>query len=130
MMQTEHATILVVDDDPDFFEIARTILEVEGYKVIGASNSTEAMGRLRAEHPSLVMLDVMMSTVLDGVSVSQRMHADPDLKDIPIIMVSSIADSEHAGMFPTDEDIHIDCWLSKPVPPKELVRKVKSLLSV
>ncbi len=72
----------------------------------------------------------MMSTVLDGVSVSQAMRDDPELKDIPVIMVSSIADSEHAGMFPTDEDIHIDYWLSKPVPPKELLRKVNSLLSV
>lgn len=128
-MPTEQAIVLVVDDDPDFFEIARTILEVEGYRVIGARNSSEAMVRVHAEHPSLVLLDVMMSGILDGVSVSQRMHEDPDLRDIPIIMVSSIADTEHAGMFPMDEDIHIDCWLSKPVPPKELARKVRSLIA-
>jgi CheY-like chemotaxis protein len=129
-METKGYPILVVDDDPDFVEIASTVLESEGYKVIAATNGTRALERIRAEHPLLVLLDVMMSTVLDGVSVSQAMRDDPDLKDIPVIMVSSIADSEHAGMFPTDEDIHIDYWLSKPVPPKELIRKVNSLLEV
>lgn len=129
-METKDYPILVVDDDPDFVEIARTVLESEGYKVTAATNGTQALERARAEHPLLVLLDVMMSTVLDGISVSEAMRDDPELKDIPVIMVSSIADSEHAGMFPTDEDIHIDYWLSKPVPPKELLRKVNSLLNV
>jgi two-component system sensor histidine kinase/response regulator len=129
-MEMKEAPILVVDDDPDFVEVARAVLEAEGYKVIAASNGAEALQLIRTEHPLLVLLDVMMSTVLDGVSVSQALHDDPEHKDTPIIMVSSIADSEYAGMFPTDEAMHIDYWLSKPVPPKELVRKVNSLLAV
>jgi two-component system alkaline phosphatase synthesis response regulator PhoP len=129
-VKTEEAPILVVDDDPDFVEVARTVLEREGYKVITATNGTDALERARRDHPQLVLLDVMMSTILDGVNVSQTMRDDPDLKGIPVIMVSSIGDSEFAGMFPTDEDIHIDYWLSKPVPPKELLRKINSLLSV
>ena len=129
-MEIGEAPILVVDDDPDFVEVARAVLEAEGYHVISASNGTEALQLVRSRHPLIVLLDVMMSSVLDGVSVSQAMRDDPDLKDIPVIMVSSIADSEYAGMFPTDETVQIDYWLSKPVPPKELVRKVHSLLSV
>jgi len=120
--------ILVVDDDPDFVEIARTVLEADGFEVISASHGSQGLARMRAEHPDLVLLDVMMSSVLDGVSVSQTMREDPDLKLIPLVMVSSIAESEHADQFPTDEYIHVDSWLSKPVQPQELLRKVNALI--
>jgi CheY-like chemotaxis protein len=76
-----------------------------------------------------VLLDVMMSSVLDGVSLSHTMNADPALKRVPIIMISSIASSPAAGMFPTDEYLPIDAWLSKPVQPQELLSKVAQYLN-
>jgi CheY-like chemotaxis protein len=120
--------ILVVDDDPDFVEITRTVLEKEGYEVISAANGDQGLLRMRNEHPDLVVLDIMMSSVLDGVSVSQAMREDEELRQIPLVMASSIAQSEHADQFPTDEYMHVDAWLSKPVQPAELISTVNKLI--
>jgi CheY-like chemotaxis protein len=120
--------VLVVDDDPDFVEVTRTILEKEGFQVISAANGDQGLTRARSEHPDVVILDVMMSSVLDGVNVSGEMREDEDLRHIPLIMISSIAQSEHADHFPTDEYIHVDAWLSKPVQPHELISKINALL--
>ena len=120
--------VLVVDDDPDFVEVTRTVLEKEGFEVISAVNGDQGLARARSEHPDLVILDVMMSSVLDGVNVSGTMREDEDLRHIPLIMISSIAQSEHADQFPTDEYMHVDAWLSKPVQPQELISKINALL--
>jgi adenylate cyclase len=123
------AKVLVVDDDPDFVEIMRTILECNGYAVIAAANGQQAMARVKAEHPDLMLLDIMMSTVLDGLNVSEQLAKDPDARYMPVIMVSSIADTPHANLFPMEEMPHMDAWLSKPVDPDTLLRKVKELLN-
>jgi len=119
------AKILVVDDDPDFVEIMRTILLTEGYQVLSATNGDQALRQIRVDRPDLILLDVMMSTILDGVNVSQELAEDSELCKIPVIMVSSIASTEHAELFPTDQYLHIDRWLSKPVQPAELLSTVK-----
>lgn len=122
------AKILVVDDDPDFVEIMRTILERHGYKVITAANGKQALDQVKAAHPDLMLLDIMMSTVLDGLNVSEQLAQDPDAKYMPVIMVSSIADTPHANLFPMEEQPHMDAWLSKPVDPNTLLNKVAELL--
>jgi CheY-like chemotaxis protein len=118
------ARILVVDDDPDFVEITRTILESNGYEVASAANGDQALKAMRQNLPDLVLLDVMMSTVLDGLNLSHVISEDPELRKVPVVMVSSITDSPSAGMFPTDEYIPIDAWISKPVQPDDLLSKV------
>jgi CheY-like chemotaxis protein len=126
-MQT--AKILVVDDDPDFVEIMRTILESANYHVITASNGQQGLAKVKAEHPDLMLLDIMMSSVLDGLDLSEQLALDPEAKYMPVIMVSSIADTPHAGLFPTEQMVHMDAWLSKPVDPKGLLSKVAELLA-
>lgn len=120
--------ILVVDDDPDFVEITRTVLEGNGYEVEAAADGEQALQAMRADPPDLVLLDVMMSTLLDGLNVSHVMNEDPVLSKVPIVMVSSITDSPSAGMFPTDEYIPIDAWISKPVQPDDLLTKIAQLV--
>ncbi len=120
--------ILVVDDDPDFVEITRTVLEGNGYEVEAAADGEQALQAMRADPPDLVLLDVMMSTLLDGLNVSHVMNEDPVLSRVPIVMVSSITDSPSAGMFPTDEYIPIDAWISKPVQPDDLLTKIAQLV--
>ena len=117
--------ILVVDEDPDFVRIIRAILEAEGYQVFEAANGKQALEALRQDKPDLMLLDVMMSTTLEGVDVCREIRADPDLKDVPIIMVSSIATTEYAPEFPDDEHIPIDTWISKPIQPAVLLKVVK-----
>lgn len=122
------AKILVVDDDPDFFDATRIILEKHEHQVIAASSGDEGYQRALEDQPDMLILDVIMDTVLDGLSVSQRMHDNPALRDIPIIMVTSIANTDYAELFPTDEYIHINAFLSKPISADELIRQVNKYL--
>lgn len=123
------AKILVVDDDPDFVATTRITLEQEGHDVVCAANSAEALEKIHAETPDLIILDMIMTTVLDGLTVSQEMGDRPEYQDIPIIMVTSIASTDYAELFPTDEYIHLDAFLTKPVTPARLVKEVHRLLS-
>jgi CheY-like chemotaxis protein len=84
--------------------------------------------KVREEQPDLVILDVIMKTVLDGLYVSQQMADDPEQHNIPILMVTSIANSDYAALFPTDEYVHISDFVSKPIAPDDLLRRVKALL--
>lgn len=122
------ATILVVDDDPDFVTAARIVLEREGHTVASAADGNEALCAVEQSKPDLIILDVMMASVLDGVSVSQALSEGPETRDIPIIMSTSIPTTEYAEMFPTDEYIHLDVFLTKPVAPERLLKEVNRLL--
>jgi len=121
-------SILIVDDDPDFVEATRIVLETEGFEVVAAANGDEALAALQRHKPSLVIMDIMMKGVLDGLHASWQIQTDPELRNLPILMVSSITSSGYAEMFPTDESIPADNFLSKPVPPERLVQEIKRLL--
>jgi CheY-like chemotaxis protein len=120
--------VLVVDDDPDFIEIVGMVLRKEGYEIESAASGDAALKQMRASPPDILLLDVMMSTVLDGVNVSFAMSEDPVLKNVPIVMISSIPDSAHAEEFPTDEYVPISAWITKPAQPEQLVQTVKRLV--
>ncbi len=122
------ATILIADDDPDFVQIIRTILTSEGYDVLSAKDGDGALRVMRESDVDLLLLDVMMASVLDGLSLAHEMQADPALKAMPVIMISSIISSPHASMFPTDEYIPIDVWMTKPIQPEDLLTKISALL--
>jgi CheY-like chemotaxis protein len=122
------AKILVVDDDPDFVEIMRTILEANDYDVVTAANGEQALAQVKAQRPDLMLLDIMMSSVLDGLNVSEQLALDPEARFMPVIMVSSIAETPYAHVFPMGEQPHMDAWMSKPVDPKVLLAKVAELL--
>jgi CheY-like chemotaxis protein len=122
------AKILIVDDDPDFVEAIRMVLEKEGHTVICAENGNRGYQRVKDDHPDLVILDVIMDSVLDGVSMSQQMDDDDATRDIPILMVTSIANTDYAELFPTDDYIHIRGFMSKPIEPARLIKQVNKLL--
>ncbi|MFO7917538.1 MAG: response regulator [Anaerolineae bacterium] len=120
--------ILVVDDDPDFVEIVRLILQREGYDVITAPDGDTALRIMQESPPDLILLDVMMKGVLDGVQTAHTISEDELLHKTPLIMVSSITGSSRAEFFPTDEYLPIDAWISKPVQPDDLLKKVERYL--
>jgi CheY-like chemotaxis protein len=70
-----------------------------------------------------------MSSILDGLNVSQQLQENPDHNDIPIVMVTSIANTDYAELFPTDEYVHISAFMTKPVQPDQLLGQVKRLLA-
>jgi CheY-like chemotaxis protein len=118
------AKVLVVDDDPDFVKVTTKVLEKAGHQVTSAANGSKALQNMRKDPPDLVLLDIMMSYILDGLDVSREMAEDPQLKDIPVIMVTSLTGVKGSGMFPTDEYVPADQWLAKPVDPDTLLARV------
>jgi CheY-like chemotaxis protein len=121
--------ILIIDDDPIFVKATTAVLEAHGYQVDSAQGGDEGLTKMQEHTPDLVLLDVMMDWVLDGVSVSREMMDQKNLRRIPIIMCTSIRSSEYQGAFPQDEYLHIDSWLDKPCPPDRLVSEVEKTIA-
>jgi len=122
------AKVLVVDDDPDFVKVTSKVLEQAGHQVVTAANGAKALQTMRQDAPDVVLLDIMMSYILDGLDVSREMAEDPQLKDVPVIMVTSLTGVRGSGMFPGDEYVPVDEWLAKPVDPKTLIDRINSAL--
>jgi CheY-like chemotaxis protein len=120
--------ILIVDDDPDFVLAVRMVLEGEGYQVEEAGNGADALAKMRADLPDLVLMDVMMASPLDGYHTTQEIADDPQLRHVPIVMVSVIEETKYASSFPTDQHLPIVDFLAKPIEPKRLAAKVESWL--
>ena len=120
--------ILIIDDDPDFVEATRLVLVREGYDVISAGNGQDGLRSIQEHAPDLIILDIIMDTVLEGLYVSRELAEDPGHRDVPILMVTSIANSDYAALFPTDEYIHISDFVSKPITPEQLVARAAALL--
>jgi len=123
------AKVLVVDDDPDFVNIARTILQSQNYEVVTAANGEQALAAMRKEKPDLVLLDIMMSYILDGLDVSREMAKDAELKHIPVIMVTSLTGARAQVALPSDEYVPVEEWIHKPIDPDKLLERIEAALS-
>lgn len=114
-------TVLVVDDEPRLVDVIRINLEVEGYRVLAAANGFEALDRLRAGLPDLVILDVMMPD-MDGFETLRHIR---DVSSVPVLMLT-VSTEEHdliRGL-----EIGADDYLTKPYNPRELQIRIKALL--
>jgi CheY-like chemotaxis protein len=122
------AKILIVDDDPDFVKLTQRILRTKGYETMVASSGKQALEMMRKDKPDLVLLDIMMAYILDGLDVSREMAQDPQLKDVPVIMVTSLTGARAQAALPTDEFIPVDEWIHKPIDPDQLLARVEAAL--
>jgi DNA-binding Lrp family transcriptional regulator len=120
--------ILVVDDDPDFVAIVREVLRAHRMDVVSASTAEDALARAKALVPDLIIMDVMMKGVLDGVYATRDLREVKELADVPVLMITSMPGSAYAELFPTDEYLPVDQLLTKPVSPERLVSEVERLL--
>lgn len=118
---TTKGEILIIDDDPDFCEIAKATLEADSFSVRCACSGPQGLAMMREKKPDLVFLDVIMVMPDEGVYVSDQIARDPVLRDVPVVMVSSILDSGYGGHFPTDRPLHVRMFLDKPVPLPKLL---------
>ena len=125
---SSNGKVLIVDDDPDFVEYTRIVLDSQGYAVRTAATAEVALRMMREDRPDVVLLDVMMSYVLDGINIARQMREDPELRDVPVIMISAIVSRQEAGLFPTDEYLSVDAFMSKPVDPADLLVQVGKLV--
>jgi len=122
--------ILLVDDDPDFLEMHKAVLQNHGYDVLTATSGQEGLERVRAEIPDLIILDLMMEKHDAGFSFSKTVKTDPLFRKIPILMVTSVAEAT-GFRFSLEEDgywMKTDDFLDKPVMPMILLERVDKLL--
>jgi adenylate cyclase len=122
----EPPLILVVDDVPDNVDILQMRLEAQGYEVVTAGDGVEALDKIRALLPDLVLLDVMMPK-LDGIETVKRLKADASLPFIPVILVTAKADASDviAGLESGGDD-----YLTKPVDHAALSARVRAMLRI
>jgi CheY-like chemotaxis protein len=108
--------VLIIDDDPDLCAAMQAALQTDGFSVRCANQGSSGLEMMRVAKPDLVFLDIIMRMPVEGIWVSQEIVGDPELRDIPVVMLTSIVDSEYAGDFPTDRPLHAHMFLDKPVP--------------
>ncbi len=118
--------VLVVDDDPDIYQIAEANLVAAGYEVRGAADGLEGLRMVREYAPDVVVLDVLMPE-LDGWEVLTRIESDPETAGIPVVMLT--CRSEDADILRGLEQGAVE-YITKPFYPEDLVASVTIILSV
>ena len=123
------AKILLVDDDPDFVEATRTVLESVPYEVIVARDGDEGLTKVQEEKPDLVLLDIIMPTK-DGFYVCEKLKGDPELWQIPVIMLTSLSQRISETTYSVQDGMMLeaDDFIDKPVRPAELLARIARLL--
>jgi len=129
------ASILIIEDDPDYQETLRTILEPESYTLTFASSGTEGLEKVAAVQPDLIILDVMMEKVISGFEVAHRIKSkDPNspyaaYRHIPILVLTGIHQTTFFRFGPDEEYLPVEAFVEKPVRREELLRQVQALLT-
>jgi response regulator RpfG family c-di-GMP phosphodiesterase len=113
--------VLIIDDDPDLCTAMQTALQADGFVVRCANQGSLGLEMMREQKPDLVFLDIIMRMPTEGVWVSEQIVVDPELRNVPVVMLTSIVDSEYAGHFPTDCPLHAHLFLDKPVPLSKIL---------
>ena len=120
------AKILMVDDDRDFLEACRLVLEPQGHQVVLAANVGEAAAAVKKGRPDLIFMDVMMDLPDDGIALAYKLVKE-GLK-IPIVMLSGVSQVMGLQYGKCDEVLPCQDFLEKPVKPEDLLAKVKKIL--
>jgi chemosensory pili system protein ChpA (sensor histidine kinase/response regulator) len=126
------ARILIVDDDHDFVGITRRILESSGPHVITVSSGADALKvlyRARYSAPDLVLLEIMMDYVTSGLDVRRMMQRHPRLRDMPVMMVTSLTGMRRKEMLPSGGHARASEWLTKPEAAQQLLNTVRAALA-
>jgi two-component system alkaline phosphatase synthesis response regulator PhoP len=121
--------IALVDNDVDFSEATKLLLQSKGYEVVLAHDGKEGLDMIRSERPDLIILDVMMPE-MNGYDVCVVLKEDEALKDIPVILLTAVDQaffrttySKHMGLM-----TEADEYIAKPVASEDLVACVESFM--
>jgi CheY-like chemotaxis protein len=116
--------VLVVDDEPAILKVVGRRLELEGFRVLTAADGQEALAKVQAGGVDLVVLDLMMP-VLDGYEVCARLKQDPDLRRIPVVILTA---KTHERDERQAMACGADAYMRKPFHAEALLAKVRALL--
>jgi two-component system phosphate regulon response regulator PhoB len=125
--------ILVADDDIDVITFVSTVLEKIGYKVIGAKDGEEALSKIKANKPDLIILDILMPKQ-SGIKMYRELKTDESLKDIPVVVLSAISkrtflrSQEALTEFGGEDVPEPEVYIEKPVEPEDLAQTVREVL--
>ncbi len=116
-----------IEDEPEMIDLIELILDRRDFELVGAVGGREGLDAIQRLKPDLVLLDLMMPDV-DGWEVYQQMKADPELRDIPVIIVTAKAQSIDKVL-----GLHIakvDAYVTKPFGPQELLASINKVLDL
>ncbi len=116
--------VLVIDDDPVILELLRINFEIEGFEVISACDGQEGLDRASADHPDVILSDIMMPR-LDGLQLLTRLKDDPATAKVPVVLLSAKAQRAEV-----DKGLALgaDDYVTKPFDPLELLDRVNAAL--
>jgi len=123
------AKILIVDDDVDFVESIKTVLDAAPYDVSVAYQGEEGLQKARDEHPDLILLDVIMP-VKDGFTTAEQLKKDPGLAEIPVLMLTAFGSQVSETSIPRSRGYTLEAegYIEKPVNPQNLLSEVAKAL--
>ncbi|HML11693.1 MAG TPA: response regulator [Xanthobacteraceae bacterium] len=116
--------ILVVEDQEDNMRILRDLLTHAGYEIVEAADGEQALVAAAARRPDLILMDIQLP-VLDGYEATRRIKADPSLRAIPVIVITSYALS---GDENKAREAGCDDYVAKPYSPRQLLAKIQQYL--
>jgi DNA-binding response OmpR family regulator len=124
---SETAKVLVTDDDPQILDLTATILRRAGYDTLEASTGKECLEAVKAHHPDIVLLDVMLPDTT-GTELCRQIKADEGLKDIFVILMSGVQVSSD---YQADAlNVGADGYIIKPISNKELLARVQAMIRI
>jgi two-component system alkaline phosphatase synthesis response regulator PhoP len=128
---SEKKRLLIIDDDPDFVDAIRSILEGANYLVDIAHNPKDGLQSLSSREYDLLLLDIMMGRGAEGIMIARKMRRDARLREIPVLIITGIRE-QIAFLFP-GQPLHphflpVDELVEKPVEPQFLLERVEALL--
>ncbi len=125
-------TILIVDDDEDFLEATRIVIEKSGYTVETCVSAKECVAKLKVIKPDLIICDVMMETDHSGFDLCRELKRATDTRDVPIIMLTAV-DQKYPVHFSSSAGdtawLPVDDFIDKPVEARVLMERIRKHLS-
>jgi CheY-like chemotaxis protein len=125
---SDKATILVVDDEQDALDYLTAIFQDNGYDTISARDGKQALELARTKSPDLITLDLTMPEE-SGVRAYRNCKSDPDLKNIPVIIITAVGDSMKGFISKLKKFPEPEGFMSKPIQQEELLKMTAAILS-
>lgn len=131
-MSVKAPIIYLVDDDEDYRHVNHAVLESAGYRVVCFACPDDAMREAERHPPDLIITDLMMGALDDGLQLSRTIKTHPRLADVPVLIVTGMSRDLGLSIAPRGEEeldaLYANAFLEKPTAPATLLKEVRRLL--